>query len=239
VAESEELGREEQGIGRILAPKTCGTENLLDLAEAKACKFFVGFSSLSTVLGGLGFSVYAAANAAMDALLEERNSKGGLTCFSIGWDGWNLGGTSAPGQLDPGEALRVMEDIVGAGHPGRFLVASTPLEPRLRDWVRMENGVPDAKPGETDLDGAGAIQQALESIWCDLLGVEEIRAEDGFSSLGGDSLLAVQMVAAITKRFPADINIGDIMGAPTIGQLSELLWEKRTSHNQERETGEI
>jgi amino acid adenylation domain-containing protein len=230
---------EEQGIEHILAPKTRGTENLLALAETKACQFFVGFSSLSTVLGGLGFSVYAAANAAMDALLAGRHTKGDLACFSIGWDGWNLDGTSAAGQLDPDDAWRAMEDILATCQAGQFLVAATPLEPRLRNWVRMENGALDAKPQETPLDGAEAIRQALESIWRDLLGIDGIREGDSFSSLGGDSLLAVQMVAMISKRFPVDINIGDIMNAATVGQLAELLWEKRTSHQQERETGEI
>ncbi len=224
---------------QILAPKIEGTENVLHVAKTKGCKFFVGFSSLSTVLGGLGFSVYAAANAAMDALLEDSNLAGDVKCFSIAWDGWNLSGAPVSDQLESSAALQMMNDIVATGQSGRFIVAASSLDIRIQNWVFMKQGVSDSETSEAQIDSEESVLRELESIWQELLGVERIRQQDDFLSLGGDSLLAIQMLAMISKRLPTEINMRDIMEASNIEELASLLWGKRTTLQATREIGEI
>ena len=103
----------------------------------------------------------------------------------------------------------------------------------------MGKGGSEPAQKEVSFDSREEIQRELESIWRELLGVDRIQQNDGFSSLGGDSLLAVQMLAMITQRFSAKISMRDIMDASSIDALSDLLWDKRTPSKQARETGEI
>ncbi|GAA1292609.1 non-ribosomal peptide synthetase [Saccharothrix xinjiangensis] len=67
------------------------------------------------------------------------------------------------------------------------------------------NGKVDrAKLPEPDLSGiggaehvppSGPVQEALAAVWADVLGVPRVGAEDNFFSLGGDSILSMQVVA--------------------------------------------
>ena len=60
----------------------------LDAAlDREETDFRVLMSSISTVLGGLGFAAYAGANAVLDAYAE-RAARVGSAWTSIDWDTW-------------------------------------------------------------------------------------------------------------------------------------------------------
>jgi non-ribosomal peptide synthase protein (TIGR01720 family) len=64
-----------------------------------------------------------------------------------------------------------------------------------------------------------ATEMALAQIWSEVLGVTGIRAEDDFFSLGGDSLLSIQVVSKAKSRgIPLDYRM--IFHRPTIRQLA-------------------
>jgi non-ribosomal peptide synthase protein (TIGR01720 family) len=63
------------------------------------------------------------------------------------------------------------------------------------------------------------IEKALAQIWSDVLGVTGVRADDDFFSLGGDSLLSIQVVSKAKSRgIPLDYRM--IFRSPTIRQLA-------------------
>ncbi|MDL1986225.1 MAG: amino acid adenylation domain-containing protein [Deltaproteobacteria bacterium] len=229
----------EAGAFRILAPKTIGTVNLLRAAGARHCRFFVGFSSISTILGGLGFGAYAAANASMDALLEQYNISGEIDCYSLGWDGWRLNRDILPNSIKPSDALKAMEAILDSGQKGRYFVASSQIEKRIKDWVFMKESVPYVQPVKPYTQSEEGIKQELTSIWKELLAVDHASETDDFISLGGDSLLALQMLTMITNRFSVKVGIRDIMEATTLGELATLVWQRHEANTETREVGEI
>ncbi|MFT3803348.1 MAG: SDR family NAD(P)-dependent oxidoreductase [Burkholderiaceae bacterium] len=57
--------------------------------------FFCAMSSISTVLGGIGFAAYAAANAMLDSWIAGRG-QGPTRWISIGWDGWQFAAEPEP-----------------------------------------------------------------------------------------------------------------------------------------------
>ena len=64
---------------------------------------------------------------------------------------------------------------------------------------------------------------ALASIFGELLGVDAVGRNDSFLELGGNSLLAAQLVARIQESFGVDVQIEDVFDRPTVSSLSAHL----------------
>ncbi len=69
----------------------------------------------------------------------------------------------------------------------------------------------------------GPIEERLAGFWQDLLGVDQVGAEDSFFDLGGHSLIAVRLFAQIRKAFAVDFPISVLFEAPTIRKCAELI----------------
>jgi myxalamid-type polyketide synthase MxaB len=78
----------------VLAPKVAGAWNLHRLTRAERLDFFVGFSSVASLVGSPGQGNYAAANAFLDALAHQRRAEG-LPGLSINWGPWAEAGMAA------------------------------------------------------------------------------------------------------------------------------------------------
>jgi acyl carrier protein len=58
------------------------------------------------------------------------------------------------------------------------------------------------------------------ALWCELLEVPEVGVTDDFFDLGGDSLLAMQLLARISKHLEVDIPVRILFDTPTIECLA-------------------
>ncbi len=66
-------------------------------------------------------------------------------------------------------------------------------------------------------------QAALVAIWSELLGVERVGIADDFFDLGGDSLLAVEMMTMIHERMGLDLPLGALARTRTIAELDAVI----------------
>jgi acyl carrier protein len=71
-------------------PKVHGLLVLQKILQGKGLDFCLLLSSLSSVLGGLGFVAYSAANLFMDAFAHQHNRESSIRWVSVNWDGWRL-----------------------------------------------------------------------------------------------------------------------------------------------------
>lgn len=129
----------QQSVARfmgVMRAKVGGAWNLHQLTQGLELEFFVCFSSVASLFGSPGQSNYAAANAFVDTLMQERNWLG-LPGLSINWGAWadagmaaerlsqfreTNGSSATPLQgrgmraLDPAEATKLFSHFVNTEH---------------------------------------------------------------------------------------------------------------------------
>ena len=70
-----------------------------------------------------------------------------------------------------------------------------------------------------------AVESALSNLWKEVLHIDTVGIQDNFFANGGDSLLAVQLIARIRSVFQVELPLGSIFREPTIAEQA-LLVEK-------------
>ncbi|MDI3315859.1 MAG: amino acid adenylation domain-containing protein, partial [Mycobacterium sp.] len=68
-----------------------------------------------------------------------------------------------------------------------------------------------------------AVEEILAGIYAQVLGLERVGVEDSFFDLGGDSLSAMRLIAAINTGLDAALPVRAVFEAPTVRSLSQLL----------------
>ncbi|WP_156749337.1 non-ribosomal peptide synthetase, partial [Mycobacterium sp. 1165196.3] len=68
-----------------------------------------------------------------------------------------------------------------------------------------------------------AIEEILAGIYAQVLGVERVGVDDSFFDLGGDSLSAMRLLAAVNTAFDAGVSVRTLFEAPTVAQLAPRL----------------
>lgn len=68
-----------------------------------------------------------------------------------------------------------------------------------------------------------AVQSQLLEIWCEILERRDIGTTDNFFEVGGDSFLAIRMMARIQKSFGQRLPLAILISTATVEQIAELL----------------
>jgi aryl carrier-like protein len=206
------------------------------------------------VLGGLGFAAYAAANCYLDAFAARSRSAAGLGWTSVSWDAWRFqgtGGDSREPALTPREGGDVLDRVLALEDPVHVAVSTTDLERRRETWTRLPATVDPARTLQTTSgeipagDLRDGLERAVACVWRDLLGVETLDREDNFFDLGGDSLLATQVVSRLRAGHRISLPLRAVFEAPTIAALAARLAAARDAAAHEapplerRQPGEV
>jgi aryl carrier-like protein len=197
-------------------------------------------SSLSSVLGGLGFSAYSAANVFMDSLAYAQNQTQSVPWLSVNWDAWSIEqDTNTPLRvtgMTAYEGLETFDRILSYGQSGQIVVSVSPLQERIGQWVEMDRSRHEelkqdsqksrqtggGQEQQTTGDAAGNVTEAvIAEIWQELLGLDTVGIHDDFFELGGDSLLGMEIVTRI-KRAGIPLTPQHIIEHPTIAELAAL-----------------
>ena len=72
---------------------------------------------------------------------------------------------------------------------------------------------------------ANAVEEILAGIYAQVLGLERVGVDDSFFDLGGDSLSAMRVVAAINTGLDAGLAVRAVFEAPTVAQLAPRIGE--------------
>ena len=101
----------------------------------------------------------------------------------------------------------------------------------LSHWPLTPNGKVDrsALPKIEELDATpfvpprNDIEEGLAQIWCEVLGLKRVGIWDNFFQVGGNSLLAVRIVARMEKKFDLQFSLSMLFTAQNIAELAQLV----------------
>ncbi|SLM33114.1 putative 6-deoxyerythronolide-B synthase [Desulfamplus magnetovallimortis] len=145
-----------------ISPKLKGTHVLEQLLKDRHLDFCILCSSLSPILGGLGFTAYAAANASLDAMAISHNRKHPVPWLSVNWEGWRFEDEPSAGQagasiaemaLTPADGVEAFKRILSMSGAicncspvthsllpdiPRIVVSTGNLDGRISQWVNIK-----------------------------------------------------------------------------------------------------
>jgi amino acid adenylation domain-containing protein len=70
-------------------------------------------------------------------------------------------------------------------------------------------------------------EQAVASIWAEVLGVSRVGVFDNFFDLGGHSLLATQIVSRVRTELGVELSMRKVLESPTVARLAEHIGSAR------------
>ncbi len=247
----EQLSRD--ACERQFDPKIRGIRVLDRLLRERRPDFWFLTSSLSVVLGGLGYAAYAAANAFLDAYAAQRNREDGEEAGPwkvIDWDQWSFSREEPKGgvkgssleelAMTPLEGLRTFERALHLDPPHRTVISTAPLGARLERWVtgvsrsnppqQVSKAPSHARPtiATEYVAPRNEIEETTAGIWQDLLGIDRVGIHDDFFALGGHSLFAARVLSRLKDAFSVSLPLPSIFDRPTVAGLAEriqaVLW---------------
>ncbi len=229
-------------------PKVYGLFALEQVLAGRNLDFCLLFSSISSILGGLNFAGYAAANCFMDAYVCWHNQTRPMPWISVNWETWQtrsdqerglnkLGRTIADYAISAQEGHEVLTRILANPHITRLVTSTGDLQARIQQWVRLAaltsndwdvlppvgNGVQAERVDIVSTLTNGAIERIITTIWQQALGIEQVGLYDNFFDLGGNSLIGLQVLAQLKKALHVQLPAVTLFEAPTISALTMRL----------------
>ncbi|MVO98624.1 SDR family NAD(P)-dependent oxidoreductase [Paenibacillus lutrae] len=253
--------QKEEEVMKLLAPKVMGTWLLHEETKREQLDFFIMFSSISSISGGIHDGGYSAANGYLDSFAGFRQLDGSHGT-AIQWPMWQVtagkygisDNTHMCKTIPDAKALSVFHDLISASenrvvagepHPAVIDALST-VSIRMSERLAAEVGrlIPD-RPAfspkeeevvlkETQLSSIQPVHHKIAQMWANVLGVKAVGVYESFYELGGDSILATRLFRLLEQEYPGLLHVSDIFSYPTIHEMAVYI-EKLSKHMSQPE----
>lgn len=236
-----------QSLEEVFQAKVHGTYHVAQVFLNHDLDFLILCSSMNSIIGGLGQIDNTAANAFVDAYAEYCCLQGYRNVLAINWGAVNeararnysalpqfseLSREHIKNKMTLDEIFQVYQRLFSTNLGPRVVVSTLNFNQVIENWSRVgslssliENRV-QAVQKRQDLTDSTFIapESQLEcwvaTLWQNLLGFDAISMEDDFFDLGGNSLVALQLISEITKEYAIKMHAMSIYEYPSLGEFS-------------------
>lgn len=218
----------------------CALEQAL---QGLSLDFCLLFSSLSGVLGGLGYAAEAAASVFMDAFVFKQNQTSATRWINVAWDLWQTkeheqsvpGTTSVRPLISSQEGVDAFSRII-ASRWTNIITSTGDLHARVQQWVlAKKEQITHCEPAPLNPDSrrpniatayappTNHTEQKIVEIWQRLLGFDQIGIHDNFFELHGHSLAGMQLIARLRQIFQVNVPLAKLFEGPTVAELATVI----------------
>ncbi|BAZ37907.1 beta-ketoacyl synthase [Calothrix sp. NIES-4101] len=231
--------------------KVYGLFVLAKVLQGQKLDFCQLTSSLASMLGGLGFVSYSAANIFMDAFVQNYNKTSSFPWSSFNWDNWvtedelqnpeimDISHQSLYryGMASKAASIDAFARILSMCGCTQVVVSSGDLQTRVKEWIELESlrtressnneslSLKHQRPnlGIEYTAPRNKAEETITNIWQEILGIGSIGIHDNFFELGGNSINAIQ-IAAKANQCGLKLTPQDFFEHQTIAELAVNLW---------------
>lgn len=232
-----------ESITRELGSLVFGAQMLHELTDGAQREFFLLFSPPDAIGRKFRHISRAAACSSFNAFAGARFAAGDYRTVSINWDTDGLPSRALNGQsaITPEERLGSLERILSGRLSPHVVVSKRSLaapRPEVQAPVREKKPAVDRprrlrKPLSATLSNnylapRTANERVVAQMWQEELGIEQVGVNDNFFLLGGDSLLALQLVSKLRRHFNVELPHKAFLEAPTVAEVVALIGKSIT-----------
>ncbi|MEO0434836.1 MAG: beta-ketoacyl synthase N-terminal-like domain-containing protein [Cyanobacteria bacterium J06656_5] len=220
------------GYESYFQQKGQGLMCLQNILQDQTLDFCLLSSSLSSIVGGIGMASHVVINTFIDAVARHQYHLGAVPFTSINWDGWHLaaadsqqtvlGAKLADFEMSTDEWLTALERILSFRTGHQLAVSTGNLQARLNQSRHKKSETQSSSKSDGSLHArptlnndyvapVSEIEKKLAVIWQSILGIETVGIQDNFFDLGGDSLLAVQLLSQVRQNFPVELPLQQLL----------------------------
>ncbi|MBS0537628.1 MAG: KR domain-containing protein, partial [Proteobacteria bacterium] len=208
-------------LAAAFGAKLRGAQALDDATRDLALDHFVLFGSLAGQAGSAGQANYAAANAALDAVVQDRRARG-LPATLIDWGAWRgLGMARALDgpALDAGTALAAL-DVAMAGNLDRVAISAGGRRPPVAAAAFAQRIAAAVGSAKRDV-----LEAVVDEIVGRILGLGDLALERTrpLPEMGLDSLMAVELRNALGGAIGRVLPTSLVFDHPTAQALCDYL----------------
>jgi acyl transferase domain-containing protein/acyl-CoA synthetase (AMP-forming)/AMP-acid ligase II/acyl carrier protein len=208
--------------------------------------FCLLMSSISSLLGGLGLTAYAAANLYMDAFVLRHNRSRSIPVewLSVNWDMWRLHNEYPPDQamnslltelsMTAEEGVEVFHRILSGNSGLQTVVSTGDLSARLERWVKIKPpgskehsrcrapASPQARKGSLASYAAprNQVEEMITDVLQEYFGCEQIGIHDNFFDLGATSMDLMQINRKLNTLLGRKITLTELMTHTTVSSFA-------------------
>ncbi len=207
--------------------------------------FVMLFSSLAAILGGYGMTAYTAANRFMDTFVQVNPWRHGIRWYDVNWDDWDFDygkeqvgayeQTVAKFAMSAADGIATIERILSQPEPQQILVSTRALQPRVEQWLHQRvqsdshNATENATASEPQIPDSSDLVTRICTVYREVLDMPDLVPEDNFFAVGGDSLLASQILLKLRraiKEHSQQLTLACIFDYPSAQELADWLENK-------------
>ncbi len=259
------VNKEKDEFEDVIASKINGNFNLQNLTSIDDVEVMILCSSIASMLGNVGQSDYVTANSFINGFSDDRNCRGKNT-ICVNWTSWEDVGMASDLEIDnnkeifksisPSQGIELFDEVltrnITKSYIGELNISQAEKMKDYCDFLISDNilrkisikgkGKEDKKLNlqisNEKINTIDDIKNILSSMWGQVLGFSSISTNENFYELGGDSIMATELLKVMENRFQGLVDIADLFTYPTINEMAMFLSKKLIKDDVEDEKEE-
>ncbi|ALF56609.1 PscL [Nostoc piscinale CENA21] len=220
------------------------------------------FSSLTSILGGFGLCLDAAVYQLLDSFGNQHNQNNSCPWYIINWDNIQLHTTpeSTITEQVSGTTLaitataiiEVFQRVLAIQQGTQMIISPVDINVKKTQIINRNSSLETQSKNQLDssprysrpslnnsyIAPTNELEKQITEIWQEVLGIKEIGIYDNFYELGGDSLIATQLVSRLRAKFPVELPLRDLLVEAMIPMkqaeiIEQLMLEKIADLSEE------